>query len=109
MNEILFNLFTAVAIAAVTAVVRYLIPYIITALKESKHELAANIALTAVRAVEQMIMAPGSGERKYALAFDLIKQSGLKLTDEQIQVLIEAAVQAMNAEKGAHTQEDNNG
>ena len=101
MNDILFMILQVVVSAAVAAISRYVIPLVISELRQSKHEYAAEIVMMAVRAAEQMIAAPGSGERKYAMAFDIIKASGIKMTDEQIQLLIESAVQTMNAEKGA--------
>lgn len=101
MNDILFMVLEVVVSAAVMAISRYVVPLVISELRNSKHEYAAELVMMAVRAAEQMISAPGSGGRKYEMVFDIVKTSGVKMTDEQIQLLIEAAVQAMNAEKGA--------
>ena len=98
MRDILFSLLEIALTVIITVVARYAIPLIKSILSESKNELWRTIAETAVRAAEQIIRERGAGERKFELAKQIIKEFGLKLTDEQIKILIEAAVQAMNAE-----------
>ena len=87
-------------IALITA--RYLIPLIVVRLKDSKHQHAAAIAAMAVRAAEQLLREAGAGDRKYTMAVEMMKSWGIKLTDDQLQDLIESAVQVMNAEIGSH-------
>ena len=98
MRDILFLLLEVALTVIITVVARYAVPLIRSILSESKNELWRTIAETAVRAAEQIIREQGAGERKFELAKQIIKEFGLKLTDEQIKILIEAAVQAMNAE-----------
>ena len=98
MRDILFSLLEIALTVIITVVARYAIPLIKSILSESKNELWRTIAETAARAAEQIIRERGAGERKFELAKQIIKEFGLKLTDEQIKILIEAAVQAMNAE-----------
>lgn len=98
MRDILFSLLEVALTVIITVVARYAVPLIRSILSESKNELWRTIAETAVRAAEQIIRERGAGERKFELAKQIIKEFGLKLTDEQIKILIEAAVQTMNAE-----------
>lgn len=98
MKDWLFTLLEIVVTVAVAIATRFLIPLLRSVIAESKNELWKTIAATAVRAAEQIIRERGAGERKFELAKQIIKEFGLQLTDEQIKILIEAAVQAMNAE-----------
>ena len=104
MNDIVFGLLQAVLVAMVTAIARYLIPGIIQSLRHGKYTLAAEIVESAVRAAEQMIRDSGKGEEKYTMvlkiAHEILPRYGIDITDEQISVLIESAVQIINAESG---------
>lgn len=96
MKDWLFTLLEIVVTVAVAIATRFLIPLLRSVIAESKNELWKTIAATAVRAAEQIIRERGAGERKFELAKQIIKDFGIKLTDEQIRILIEAAVQVMN-------------
>lgn len=96
MKDWLFTLLEIVVTVAVAIATRFLIPLLRSVIAESKNELFQTIAATAVRAAEQIIRERGAGERKYELAKQIIKDFGIKLTDDQIRILIEAAVQVMN-------------
>lgn len=96
MKDWLFTLLEIVVTVAVAIATRFLIPLLRSVIAESKNELWKTIAATAVRAAEQIIRERGAGERKFELAKQIIKDFGIKLTDEQIRILIEAAVQIMN-------------
>ena len=96
MKDWLFTLLEIVVTVAVAIATRFLIPLLRSVIAESKNELWKAIAATAVRAAEQIIRERGAGERKFELAKQIIKDFGLNLTDEQIRILIEAAVQVMN-------------
>lgn len=104
MNDIIFGLLQAILVAMVTAIARYLIPGLIQSLKHGKYALAAEIVESAVRAAEQMIRESGKGEEKYTMvlkiAHEILPRYGISITDEQISVLIESAVQVINAESG---------
>lgn len=96
MKDWAFTLLEIVVTVAVTVATRFLVPLLKSAIEESKNELWKAIANTAVRAAEQIIRERGAGERKFEMAKQIIKDFGIKLTDEQIRILIEAAVQVMN-------------
>ena len=98
MDDVLFKILEIVITAVITIVARYLIPILMTELKNSKHEWVYSIVMVAVRAAEQIIQEKGAGEKKYELALRLIHEAGIKMTDEQLNSLIESAVQIMNSE-----------
>lgn len=108
MKEIFFNLLYCllygVIVWAAREFVRVVVPYFNAKLSETKYQWAAQIIENAVRAYEQMIDGQGQGEEKYKLVLNQVIQEfnklGIELTNEQIAVLIEAAVHTMNTEAG---------
>ena len=102
MNDIIFNIVQVVIVSAILAVLRYLIPFLIQLLRSHNYNFAADIIETAVRAAEQSFIGHGRGDEKYRYAVETIKSAfgkyNIKITDDQICQLIEAAVQTMNAE-----------
>lgn len=107
MSQIVMDLITALMCGVVTwaihAVIKHVVPFIETKLKESQYSWAAEIIANAVRAYEQTITGSKRGEEKFEFVMDFVNRElrklGIKLSEQQITILIEAAVQAMNAEK----------
>ena len=109
MNELIFNVLLAVITALVGIVVKQLIPYLkakqtetTAKLRQTKWSWTADIIDAAVRAVEQTAKGAIHGEDKKqaAMAYtkSVLQKSGITMSDEQISTLVEAAVQAMNAQ-----------
>lgn len=105
-NELIFNVLMALIVGICGVICRELIPLI----KEKKAEVIKQIEATkwawtveiinaVVRAVEQTVIHE-HGDEKKAIAHQLIvkamKEAGIYLSDQQIDMLIEAAVNAMN-------------
>ena len=111
MSQIVMDLIVALTCGVVTWAIRtaikHVVPFIETKLKESQYSWAADIIANAVRAYEQTVSGQGMGEDKFQLVMELVMEFvnrelsklGIKLSEEQITVLIESAVQAMNAEQ----------
>lgn len=101
--DLLFALMYGVIIWAVRTLVKKVLPFIEAKLAESNYSWAAEIIANAVRAYEQTVSGPGMGDTKFELVVEFVnrelKKLGINLSEEQITVLIEAAVQEMNAEK----------
>lgn len=101
--DLLFALIYGVVIWAIHTITKKVVPFIELKLSESKYGWAAEIISNAVRAYEQTVSGHGMGEDKFQLVMEFVNRElsklGIKLSEEQITVLIEAAVQAMNAEK----------
>ncbi len=107
MSQIIMDLIVALTCGVVTwaiqTVIKHVIPFVETKLKESQYSWAADIIANAVRAYEQTVSGHGMGEDKFQLVMEFVNRElskhGIKLSEEQITILIESAVQAMNAEK----------
>lgn len=101
--DLLFALMYGVIIWAVRTLVKKVLPFIEAKLAESNYSWAAEIIANAVRAYEQTVSGSGRGEEKFELVVEFVTRELHKLhiylSEEQITVLIEAAVQEMNAEK----------
>lgn len=111
MNGFIFNLLAAIAVAVMAAVGSRLIRYLERAsekamveLRGSKWAWAADIVESVVRAVEQTLSEELHGRDKKKAAVSWIKEilssNGISLSDQQIDTLVEAAVQAMNEGRG---------
>lgn len=107
MSQIIMDLIVALTCGVVTwaiqTVIKHVVPFVETKLKESQYSWAADIITNAVRAYEQTVSGHGMGEDKFQLVMEFVNRElskhGIKLSEEQITILIESAVQAMNAEK----------
>lgn len=73
-----------------------LIPLIKTKISKDKLEKALVVTEIAVKAAEQIYKETGQGVIKKKYVIDYIKRSGLNLTDNEINALIEAAVKELN-------------
>lgn len=109
LNDLIYNVLMALVVAVAGVIARYLIPYLRTKraavsaeFRRAKWGWAADIVDAVVRAVEQTVSDGIHGEAKKQIAVDyirkLLRQTGVDLTDEQLDALVEAAVQALNAE-----------
>lgn len=109
VNELIFNVLLAFIVTICGIICKELLPFLrekkqeaIKALEATKWAWTANLINEVVRAVEQTVIHE-HGEEKKAIAKQLIykamKEAGIYLKDEQIDMLIEAAVHAMNGEK----------
>lgn len=107
MNDILYNVLEAVLIAAVAAVARYLIPYVREKLAESRYAWLVDVIDAAVRGAEQ-IFGGGQGEAKKAAVVRYVNEwltnHNVNITVDQVNQLIEAAVNVMNTEQGKYDQ-----
>lgn len=100
MNSIVFEVLMALVMLVTALIARHLIPYLKQSLEESKHEWLLDIVAAAVRAVEQTILGEKNGPEKKAIVTEKIReiliQKNIDMTDEQLDMLIEAAVFSMN-------------
>lgn len=110
MNNLLMNVLTAVIVALIGVITTQLLPFLtakkdeaLAKMRRTKWAWAADIIDAAVRAVEQTVAEDVHGINKKKLAVNYImpwlQKNGITLTEDEIDQLIEAAVQAMNAER----------
>lgn len=105
-NELVFNVLLALVVALIGVITKELLPYlkekkaeVIRKVEQTKWSWTVEIIDSVVRAVEQTVINE-HGEEKKAIARRMIlkvmKEAGIYLSDQQIDMLIEAAVNAMN-------------
>jgi len=106
--DLLFALMYGVLIWGIRTIVTKVVPFIEAKLAETKYGWAAEIVRNAVRAFEQTVSGSKRGEEKFELVMEFVNRElsklGIKLSEHQITVLIESAVQEMNAAKTPHQQ-----
>ncbi len=97
MDNLTFEIIKVIVMAVVAAAAAYVIPFIRAAVGTEKMELMLTWAQEAVRYAEQML---DEGTDKKAKAMEILKkvrdERKLPFTDEQLDILIESAVNAMN-------------
>ena len=107
MDKLVFNIVLALVVAVAGIIAKSLIPYLkakkeeaLAKLRSTKWYFVADIVDAVVRAVEQTVSEEIHGEDKKSLAIkyiqELLAQNGIAISAEQLDALIEAAVQAMN-------------
>lgn len=107
MNALIFNVLMALIVALAGIITKTLLPYLkakkdeaTAKIRETRWSWAADIIDAVVRAVEQTVSDEihGQGKKDMAVAYihQIFTQNGLDLSEEQIDALIEAAVQALN-------------
>ena len=113
IDKLIFEVLMAIVVVIAGIVARELFPYLkqkqleFTArLRKTQWAFAADIVDAVVRAVEQTVSEELHGPEKKDLAVRyirrLLEQNGIYVTAEQLDALIEAAVQAMNASNPAN-------
>ena len=100
MNEVVFEILKAVVVLVITLAARYFIPWIKQQLENTKQGWLVKWVELAVKSAEQTIL--GDGPEKKAIVTKFIKeqlqQKNISVSDEQLSILIEAAVYAMKKE-----------
>ena len=91
-----FNILQVVLAIVSIVVTGILIPLIKTKISKTDLEKALVITDIAVKAAEQIYKEAGKGQIKKKYVIDYLKKSGLNLSDEEINALIEATVKELN-------------
>lgn len=110
MDAIMMNVLMAVVVAIAGIIARSILPYLkakkeeaYAALRQTKWAWAVKIIDAVVRAVEQTVSDEIHGEHKKDIALNyiwkLLDQNGIKISREQVDALLEAAVNEMNSGK----------
>lgn len=104
MNEIIFEIIKVLVMVAVLVITRYLVPWIKGKIGVDKLEEAEKWARYAVFSAQQVLWAEKGQDRKaYVTEFlkEILIAKNIALSDEQLDVLIEAAVKQMKIEENA--------
>ena len=105
MNDLVFEVLRFVVVIGIMALVRYAIPLLKSKVKNSNLAWLYEWAKCAVEAAEQTHKESGMGTLKKSIVkgflVKLSQQCDFKITDAQIENLIESAVYAMKQEDKA--------
>lgn len=104
MNEILFEIIKVVVMVAVLVITRYLVPWMKEKIGADKLATAEKWARYAVLKAQQVLWEQGGKDKKaYVTEFlkEILMAKNIALSDEQLDVLIEAAVKQMKIEENA--------
>ena len=100
MNDVLFSVIQIVVVIILGLVSRYVIPWLKMKLDSEKGAQLLSWVQTAVTAAEQIITGESKGSERKAFVTEymakLLKEKGINITDEQLNLLIESAVKALN-------------
>lgn len=100
MDQLLLKIIELLVIITITIVVRYGIPLVERFIEDAKLKSLMQWVDKAVLAAQQTIRAEGSGADKKAIVTKFLKEiltaKNISISDEQLDILIEAAVYAMN-------------
>lgn len=104
MNEIIFEAIKVVVLVVALIITRYLVPWLKEKIGADKLEMAEKWVKYAVLKAQQVLWAE-SGEDRKAYVTEFLKEiliaKNIALSDEQLDVLIEAAVKQMKIEESA--------
>lgn len=104
MDNIVFEIVKVVVMLSVLIITRYLVPWIKNKIGADKLAVAEKWAKYAVLKAQQVLWEENGAERK-AYVTDFLKElliaKNIALSDEQIDILIEAAVKQMKIEENA--------
>ena len=74
---------------------KVLVPFINSKTNEYQRKELWNLICSTVDAAEQIFSAPGTGNKKKEYVINVIQKAGWKITEEELDALIEAAVWAL--------------
>lgn len=102
MNDIVFEVVKVVVMVAALVITRYLVPWLKEKIGADKLALAEKWAKYAVLKAQQVLWDETGKDRKaYVTEFlkEILMAKNISLSDEQLDVLIEAAVKQMKIEE----------
>ena len=103
MDDLLFELLKLVLIVCSMLITRYLIPLIRREIGNSEYTWIVDVVDDAVRYVEQITSEEGAGLKKKTMVLEFVQAQlqakGIKISQEQLNALIEATVYGLNSEK----------
>ncbi len=104
MNEIIFEVIKIVVMVAVLVITRYLVPWLKDKIGADKLAAAEKWARYAVLKAQQVLWEKDGRDKKaYVTEFlkEILIAKNIALSDEQLDVLIEAAVKQMKMEENS--------
>lgn len=102
MNDIIFEALKLLIMVCVAVIARYVIPWLKSRIEQDKMAAIEKMVTQAVLYAQQVLTSKSGAEKK-AIVTDLLKEmlKNISITDEQLNILIEAAVKQMKMEENA--------
>lgn len=104
MNEIIFEVIKIVVMLAALVITRYLVPWIREKIGAEKlNEIEKWVRFAVLKAQQVMQSETGTDKKAYVTQFlkELLIAKNISISDEQLEVLIEAAVKQMKIEENS--------
>lgn len=103
MNEITLTILKIVVSVCAALITAYVVPYLKTLRQNKKYKNLFDMVMVGVRAAEQTIKESGQGDCKKAEVIMFVSawmsEHGIKISQDELSQLIEAAVYVMNHPK----------
>lgn len=96
MNEGLIKIILALITLLSTIITYLLVPYLKSKTTEKQRNNIYTLVMLAVQAAEQIYFKPGQGKDKKTYVVNYLSSKGVKLTVEDLDLFIEAAVKELN-------------
>ena len=103
MEKIIYNLVMLVVMILTALVSRYLIPILRSKIGETNYSMVYSLVEDAVLMAQQVLKEePGEGRKKFVINYVTAKleEYGIRIDQEQVDVMIEAAVKRMKLAGG---------
>lgn len=104
MDDTLFKIILLIVVVVCTIVSSYVVPYVKTLIGENTLSEISKWTTFAVKAAEMLFTGTGQGEAKkqYVVEFldNLFNKNKQTITEDQLNVLVEAAVKELHIEEG---------
>lgn len=95
-TEGMIRIALAVLTIASTFITSLLIPYLKRKISADDRSKIATIVRCGVMAAEQIYHESGQGQKKKEYVIEYLRNAGIKISEEELDVLIEAAVKELN-------------
>lgn len=99
MNNVVYQIATLIISLIGVVLTSLVVPLVKTKVNKNKLTIAEMWVNVAVAAAEQIFSAPQQGTNKKIYVIEFLNSKGIKLTEEELNVLIEAAVYELNRAK----------
>lgn len=96
MNDGIIQIILAVIALLGTIITAVIVPYFKSKTTEKQRDNIYVVVLLAVRAAEQIYFQPGQGQNKKEYVVRYLNSKGIKLTVEDLNMFIEAAVKELS-------------
>lgn len=96
MDDMIVKIALAVLSIASALITGLLIPYLRTKISKEKREKYYEIVLVAVKAAEQIFRKHNTGATKKDYVLKKLRELGVKLSNDELNMLIESAVKELN-------------